>query len=210
MNTGIRNSRQSSITSQDKWKVRLPTRTFAASWGSRSARPIGRVRVRSGCRSACVQVVQGVPSQTAPATRPVIQPFTTERNSWLRWFSAGPRLRSRPSAGNPRRLTASVSRPEPAKSSSTTRRVRCGCRASRSRRLRCRPQAPSATSLGPAACCGGGPTAVSPGTVVSGGLSVAFGPAGVPRLPLAPTSARLRPAPGCTGSSRRTRARGGS
>ena len=201
MNTGIRSSRQSSITSQDKWKVRFPMRTLAASCGKRSARPIGRARVRSGCLSACVQVVHGVPSQTAPATRPVSQPFRTARNSWLRWSSAGPRQRSRSSAGSPRRLTASERWAEPANSSTTTRRTRCESRARRRRRLRCRPHSPSSTLLGPTVARGGGPGAVPPEAAISGGRLAASGPAGSPPQSLGPAWAAPSPAPGRIGSS---------
>ena len=175
MNTGIRNSRQSSITSQDKWKVRLPMRTLAASWGNRCARPIGRVRVRSGCLSACVQVVQGVPSQTAPATRPASQPFKTARNSRQRWSSTGPRLRSRASAASPRRFTASDSRAEPAKSSSTTRRVRCEHRACRMRRFKCRLHSPPLAAPRSAAGHRGGSDSAPPAAPLSGGLQAASG-----------------------------------
>eukprot|EP00959_Pyramimonas_sp_CCMP1952_P447970 9380297-Pyramimonas_sp.AAC.1 len=51
-NAGMLNSQLSTITSQDKLKVLFAVRTLAASWGSRSARPIGRARVRSGCLNA--------------------------------------------------------------------------------------------------------------------------------------------------------------
>ena len=209
MNTGIRNSKQSSITSQDRWNVRLPMRTLAASWGNRLVRPIGPVRVLSGCLSACVQVVQGVPSQTAPATRPVSQPLKTVRNSWQRWSSTGPRQRSRAIAASPRRFTASDSRAEPANSSSTTRRVCCPQRACRMRRFKCRLQSP--LSAGPrfAAAFRGGPGTAPPAAPLSGGLLAASGPAAPLTRVLGPARAAPPRAPGCTNSSCGSRARGG-
>ena len=179
MITGMPLWMQISMTSQLMLKERLPMRSFSLSCASRPGRPIGRARDLKGDLNAWVQVVQGVPSQTAPATLEPSHPLRVSLKAARKWSSTAPCLRSRSRPASARRFTASVRRPEPAKSSSTTRRIRRPCSAAFSRRLRCRMQLLSSAASSPAS------RAAQPARL----WQAASGPACPPRLGAGPKSA---------------------